>query len=122
MPISARKSRGGSRIYWVGDDASASERFGREFSMAMARDVHCEDRAVIEAGQQGLNSGALRHIHFQEHEILLRLLMHHVDARVQAYTAECEEAAAGAFPNCQSADERRVGKGWVGTGGAGWEP
>ncbi len=62
IPISARKSRGVVRIYWVGDDANASERYGREFSMATARDVHCEDRAIIEAGQRGLSSGALKHI------------------------------------------------------------
>src|SRR3546814_20521179 len=40
MPISARKSRGVIRIHWVGAEASASERFGREFSMASARAVH----------------------------------------------------------------------------------
>src|SRR3546814_16988103 len=94
MPISARKSRGVIRIYWVGDDASASERFGREFSMAMARDVHCEDRAVIAAGQRGLNRGALRQLHFPAHEILLRPLMHYCDARVQAYQDECAGAGA----------------------------
>jgi phenylpropionate dioxygenase-like ring-hydroxylating dioxygenase large terminal subunit len=87
MPISARKSRGVFRIYWVGADDSASERFGREFSMANLRDVHSEDRAVIEAGQRGLNSGALEYIHFQEQEVLLRHLMYHVNEKVQAYQA-----------------------------------
>ena len=88
MPIGARKSRGTFRIYWVGPDGSASERFAREFSMANLRDVHSEDRAVIEAGQRGLNSGALTHIHFQQQEILLRHLMYHVDAKVQVYQTE----------------------------------
>lgn len=88
MPIGARRSRGVFRLYWVGADGNASERFGREFSMAMARDVHSEDRAVIEAGQRGLNSGALKFIHFQEHEVLLRHLMHHVDQKVQKYLAD----------------------------------
>jgi phenylpropionate dioxygenase-like ring-hydroxylating dioxygenase large terminal subunit len=94
MPISARKSRGVIRIYWVGDDATASESFGREFSMLMARDVHSEDRVVIEGGQRGLNSGALQYVHFQENEVLLRHLMHHVDAKVQAYKAEIAGGAA----------------------------
>lgn len=94
MPISARKSRGVIRIYWVDNDSSASERFGREFSMVTGRDVHCEDRAVIEAGQRGLHSGALEHIHFQKNEVLLRHLMHHVDTRVQAYKKEIAEGAA----------------------------
>lgn len=85
MPISARKSRGVIRIYWVGEDSNASERFGREFSMAMARDVHSEDRMVIEAAQRGLNSGALKHIHLQSQEVLLRHLYTRVDAKVQSY-------------------------------------
>ncbi len=76
------------RIYWVGADSSASERFGREFSMANLRDVHSEDRAVIEAGQRGLNSGALEYIHCQEQEVLLRHLMYHVNQRVEGYRAE----------------------------------
>ena len=73
---------------------NASERYGREFSMAMARDVHSEDRAVIEAGQRGLNSGALEYIHLQQQEVLLRHLMHHVDAKVEAYKAEKAGGAA----------------------------
>jgi hypothetical protein len=95
IPINARKSRGVFRLYWVGDDSNASERFGREFSMAMARDVHSEDRAVIEAGQRGLNSGALKHIHLQGQEVLLRHFIHHVDAKVQAYRAEQARAVEG---------------------------
>ncbi len=95
MPINARKSRGVIRIYWVGDDMNASECFGREFSMAMARDVHSEDRAVIEAGQRGLNSGAIKHLHLQSQEVLLRHLMHHVDAKVQAYKKEQAKAQRG---------------------------
>ena len=85
MPVSARKSRGVIRLYWVGEDTNASERFGREFSMTMARDVHSEDRRVIEAAQRGLNSGALEHIHLQSQEVLLRHLFTRVDEKVQAY-------------------------------------
>lgn len=94
MPISARKSRGVIRIYWVGEDSNASERFGREFSMAMARDVHSEDRMVIEAAQRGLNSGALKHIHLQSQEVLLRHLYTRVDAKVQAYKQELSGGSA----------------------------
>jgi hypothetical protein len=94
MPVSETRSRGVIRIYWVGDDMNASERYGREFSMAMARDVHSEDRTVIEAGQRGLSSGALEHIHLQQQEVLLRHLMYHVDAKVQAYKAEKARGAA----------------------------
>ena len=56
--------------------------------MATARDIHAEDRSVIEAGQKGLNSGALKHIHFQTQEALCRHLFLSVDAVVEAYKAE----------------------------------
>jgi phenylpropionate dioxygenase-like ring-hydroxylating dioxygenase large terminal subunit len=88
IPISAQKSRGVIRLYWIGADGSASQRFAREYSMATALDIHAEDRAVIEAGQRGLSSGALRHIHFQSQEVLCRHLFKVVDEAVQAYKAE----------------------------------
>lgn len=94
IPISATKSRGIIRLYWVGEDDSASKRFAREYQMATALDIHAEDRAVIEAGQRGLNSGALQHIHLQSQEVLLRHLIHEVDKAVEAYKAE--QARAGA--------------------------
>ncbi|MET0364075.1 MAG: aromatic ring-hydroxylating dioxygenase subunit alpha [Sphingobium sp.] len=88
MPISATRSRGVIRLYWIGEDSDASERFAREYLMATARDIHAEDRSVIEAGQCGLSSGALKHIHFQTQEVLCRHLFHSIDAAVQAYRAE----------------------------------
>lgn len=88
MPISATRSRGVIRLYWIGEDGSASERFAREYLMATARDIHSEDRAVIEAGQRGLSSGALTHIHFQTQEVLCRHLFNMVDAAVVAYQTE----------------------------------
>lgn len=87
-PISATTSRGVIRLYWVGDDANASERFGREAIMGTARDVHAEDLAVIEAGQRGLSSGALEHIHFQTQESLCRHLFNMVEAAVETWQAE----------------------------------
>ncbi len=87
-PISATQSRGVIRLYWVGADRNASERFAREAMMVTARDVHSEDVAVIEAGQRGLSSGALDHIHFQEQEALCRHLFNMVEAAVARYQAE----------------------------------
>jgi len=63
--------------------------------MATMLDIHSEDRAVIEAGQQGLASGALRHIHFQSQEVLCRHFFHSIDRAVQAYEAK-RTAAGGA--------------------------
>jgi len=87
MPISATRSRGVIRVYWVGEDESASQRFGREYAMASLRDIHAEDRSIITWGQEGLSSGALEHIHFQANEVLLRHLFHEVDVRVRAFAA-----------------------------------
>ncbi|MCE7797221.1 aromatic ring-hydroxylating dioxygenase subunit alpha [Sphingobium sufflavum] len=93
MPISATRSRGVIRLYWIGEDDSASERFAREYLMATARDIHSEDRGVIERGQRGLSSGALQHIHLQTQEILCRHLFRSVDAAVEAYKAEMASGA-----------------------------
>lgn len=88
MPISAEKSRGVIRLYWSGKDETASIRYGREAVMATTRDVHSEDVAVIQAGQRGLSSGALEHVHFMEKEILCRHLIRVVEDMVEAYTKE----------------------------------
>jgi phenylpropionate dioxygenase-like ring-hydroxylating dioxygenase large terminal subunit len=87
-PLGPEKSRGVIRLYWVGDDESASVRYAREYTMATTRDVHSEDVSVIEAGQRGLSSGALEHVHFQDKEILCRHLVSVVEESVEAYRAE----------------------------------
>ena len=94
MPVSVDRSRGIIRLYWIGEDETASESFAREYAMASARDIHAEDRAVIEAGQRGLNSGALTHIHFQTQEALCRHLFNSVDAAVKRYVKEQNAAEA----------------------------
>ena len=87
-PISADKSRGVIRLYWIGEDETPGVRYAREFTMATTRDVHSEDVAVIEAGQRGLSSGAIEHIHFMEKEILCRHLIKVVEETVEAYKKE----------------------------------
>jgi len=88
FPIAADRSRGVIRLYWIGEGESPSERFAREYMMATARDVHAEDRGVIERGQQGLESGALEVIHFQAQESLCRHLFNVVESKVEAYRQE----------------------------------
>ncbi len=51
-------------------------------------DIHSEDRDMIERGQQGLESGAISHIHFQSQEVLCRHLYNQVDQQVKAYQRE----------------------------------
>ncbi len=92
MPISAEKSRGVIRLYWKGEDETASTRYAREFIMATTRDVHSEDVNVIEAGQRGLSSGALEHVHFMEKEVLCRHLIKVVEEEVEAYRTEQGQA------------------------------
>jgi len=92
-PLSATRSRGVIRLYWVGADSCASERFVREYGFATLRDVHSEDVGVIAAGQRGLNSGALEHIHFQDLEGLCRHLYEMTRERVEAWQATQAEGA-----------------------------
>jgi len=92
FPLGPEKTRGIIRLYWVGDDETASTRFFREMSMATARDVHSEDVDIIRAGQKGISSGALEHIHFQEKEVLCRHLIEVVREKVAAYQAEIGES------------------------------
>ncbi len=91
-PLSASKSRGVIRVYWVGEDGSASERFAREYALATIRDIHSEDVNVIARGQRGLNSGSLKHIHFMSMEGLCRHLYMTVNNIVEAYKAESRTA------------------------------
>ncbi len=86
-PIGPEKSRGVIRLYWIGEDETPGVRVAREFTMATTRDVHAEDVAVIQAGQRGLASGALEHIHFMEKEVLCRHLIKVVVEEVEAYKA-----------------------------------
>lgn len=90
MPIAAGKSRGVIRLYWIGKDETPSERFAREYFMATARDVHTEDRAVIERGHRGLASGALKVVHFQAQESLCRHFFNVVTAKVEAWQAQAK--------------------------------
>ncbi len=93
MPIAPNKSRGVIRIYWVGWDQSATPRFSREYNTATAMDIHAEDRAVIEAGQRGLDSGALKYIHLQSQEVLCRHLFTQVDNAVKAWQQSQEQSS-----------------------------
>ncbi len=87
-PIGPERSRGVIRLYWVGEDENASERFGREAILVTAHDVHCEDTNIIESGQRGIASGALQHIHMQTQESLCRHLFNTVEDMVEDYRAE----------------------------------
>lgn len=90
-PLGPEKSRGVIRLYWIGEDETASVRYAREFTMATTRDVHSEDVGVVEAGQRGISSGAIEHIHFQEKEILCRHLVKVCEEMVEAFQAETGE-------------------------------
>jgi phenylpropionate dioxygenase-like ring-hydroxylating dioxygenase large terminal subunit len=91
-PISATKSRGVIRLYWVGEDDTASRRYAREYMMCALRDVHTEDVNIITRAQKGLSSGVLKHIHFMNMEGLCRHLYQQVAQRVEAYRAEVAAA------------------------------
>ena len=75
-----------------GDKRANLETVRRFAAQASARDVHSEDRSVIVAGQKGLSSGALKHIHFQTQEVLCRHLYKTIDSAIQAYQREMSRA------------------------------
>lgn len=93
-PLSARRSRGVIRLYWIGEAQSASELLAREYAFVVARDIHAEDVEVIRAGQRGINSGALTHLNFQAMEALCRHLYVVSSEMVDQYRTE--RAAEGA--------------------------
>ncbi|MFN8027444.1 MAG: aromatic ring-hydroxylating dioxygenase subunit alpha [Acidimicrobiia bacterium] len=82
-PLGPERTRGIVRVYFRGAVQSASMRFAREYALAQALEVHVEDRDVIEAGQRGLRSGAIRELHFQAQEAACRHLFLMVDAWVR---------------------------------------
>jgi phenylpropionate dioxygenase-like ring-hydroxylating dioxygenase large terminal subunit len=90
-PVSAGKSRGVFRFYWIGDDRTAQERMARELALSFAREIHVEDCETIASAQRGIASGALSHIHFQEQEVLCRHLLHVVRQIVADYVAEQQQ-------------------------------
>jgi hypothetical protein len=59
--------------------------------MASQREIHCEDRDIVQAGQVGLGSGAIAAINFQGQEALCRHLYNTVAEKVRAYQAETAE-------------------------------
>jgi phenylpropionate dioxygenase-like ring-hydroxylating dioxygenase large terminal subunit len=95
-PISATKSRGVFRVYWVGDDDCASTRYAREYALCALHDIHVEDVNIINRAQKGLLSGALKHIHFMSMEGLCRHLYQQVVGQVEAYKEECKAAGVPA--------------------------
>jgi phenylpropionate dioxygenase-like ring-hydroxylating dioxygenase large terminal subunit len=87
-PLSATKSRGVIRMYWVGEDDSATKRYTREYTVCSIHDVHVEDVNIIRRAQKGLLSGAMKHVHFMNMEGLCRHLYQQVVARVEAWKEE----------------------------------
>jgi phenylpropionate dioxygenase-like ring-hydroxylating dioxygenase large terminal subunit len=93
-PLSAGRCRGVFRFYWTGDARNASERLAREMAMSFGREIHAEDFETIMSAQRGLASGAIKHVHFQEHEVLCRHLIRTVADMVEAYQAEQDVVGA----------------------------
>lgn len=88
FPLGPGRTRSVVRMYWTRKADSAARSFFQEVAVNSLRDVLTEDRPSVEAAQRGLSSGAIAHVHFQDHEIMLRHMYEEVEARVQAYIAE----------------------------------
>ena len=75
------------RLYWVGEDETASTRFFREASTCRPRATSIPRTSISSApASAGISSGALEHIYFQEKEVLCRHLFKVVEEKVEAYT------------------------------------
>jgi hypothetical protein len=72
----------------VGEDDSATTRYAREYALCAIRDIHTEDVNIINRAQRGLNSGALKNIHFMSMEGLCRHLYQQVVASIEEWQAE----------------------------------
>ena len=87
-PLGPDRTRGQVRFYFTSDNDSASKLYAREMTTMSILDVLCEDRDAIVSAQQGLASGAVSQVHFQDHEMLPRHLYETVQAMVADYQAE----------------------------------
>jgi hypothetical protein len=87
-PLDVDRTRGQIRMYWTSEPENGSQVYTREFTTMSIRDVLCEDRHAVEAGQRGLSSGAIDRVHFQDHEMLLRHLYETVEQMVEDYRAD----------------------------------
>lgn len=90
FPLGPNRTRGVVRMYWTGKLESAARAFFEEVASTTLCDVLTEDRRSVEASQRGMESGAIRHVNFQKHEVLLRHMYEEVQARVAAYQEERE--------------------------------
>lgn len=88
MPLGPGRTRGTIRMYWTQKADCASRLFSREMAFASVRDVLCEDRLAVEAGQRGISKGAIDKVYFQDHEVLLRHLYETVREVVTDYASE----------------------------------
>jgi phenylpropionate dioxygenase-like ring-hydroxylating dioxygenase large terminal subunit len=87
-PISANRTRGSVRMYWMNKPENATRAFARELAAMSLRDVLSEDRNAVEGAQCGIGSGVLDRINLQDHEVLLRHLYQQVEQRVRAWRSE----------------------------------
>lgn len=87
-PLGHARTRSVVRMYWTRKPDTAARALFQEFAAMSIRDVLTEDRPAVISAQQGLSSGAISHIHLQEHEVLLRHLHGEVARRVEDYLAE----------------------------------
>ena len=83
--VGPTRTRGTIRMYWTEQTDCASRAFAREMAFVTIRDVLCEDRLAVEAGQRGISRGAIDKVYFQDHEILLRHLYMTVQDKVASF-------------------------------------
>ncbi|MET0371129.1 MAG: aromatic ring-hydroxylating dioxygenase subunit alpha [Sphingobium sp.] len=92
-PLGPERTRSVIRMYWQGEAKTAAEKFAREYAIGSLMDVHVEDRALVEAGQAGLRSGAIDKIRFQSQEAMCRHFINQVMDVVDNYVRATDNSA-----------------------------
>ena len=70
-PITVDRSMWEARLY-LPQAENAAQRFSREYTKCVTRDVWLEDGSTLENVQRGLTSGAITHTPLQDQELLIR--------------------------------------------------
>ncbi len=85
-PISVDRSVWEARLY-LPQAENAAQRFSREYTRCVTRDVWLEDGSTLENVQRGLTSGALTHTPLQDQELLIR----HANKLVEDFIGDSEK-------------------------------
>jgi phenylpropionate dioxygenase-like ring-hydroxylating dioxygenase large terminal subunit len=78
--------------YYLKPPQSNSEQWAQRYAVTLQRNAWLEDTATMEDTQEALLSGAVKEIHLQDDEIMLRHAFHIINSRVEALGSPARSA------------------------------